>query len=158
MSGAHAKHEFIHRNITNCCSISNFDYFSDYRHGRWHRPKKNLWTIAVRSAYLTRRRKALKNAKSVPFGLTLNNWSPQLKKDYSLTSKNGVIVRYVTPGSAGDRSGLYAGDVILKIDGKNIKSIKEFYSKCKKKTRVLVWLERNSEFYFLLYGKVEIGL
>jgi serine protease Do len=99
------------------------------------------------------RRKALKNAKSVPFGLTLNNWSPQLKKDYSLTSKNGVIVRYVTPGSAGDRSGLYAGDVILKIDGKNIKSIKEFYSKCKKKTRVLVWLERNSEFYFLTLRK-----
>ena len=43
------------------------------------------------------RRKALKNAKSVPFGLTLNNWSPHLKKDYSLTSKNGVI---------GDASGL----------------------------------------------------
>lgn len=40
--------------------------------------------------------------------------------------KQGVLIRFVRPGSAGSESGIHAGDVVTKINGKSIANPREF--------------------------------
>jgi serine protease Do len=95
----------------------------------------------------------LQTFSELPFGLNLSNLDKELKKTYGITSKYGVVVTHVTPGSAGDRASVKAGDLILKLNGKKIRSVKEFTRISKISTRMLVSIERAGEFYFLTLRK-----
>ena len=55
----------------------------------------------------------------------------------------------VEPDSTGDRAGLRAGDLILKIDGKKVGNVEEFKKLVKGKSKLLVWIERAGEFFFV---------
>lgn len=40
--------------------------------------------------------------------------------------KQGVLIRFVRPGSVGSESGIHAGDVVIKINGKSIANSRDF--------------------------------
>jgi serine protease Do len=87
--------------------------------------------------------------KELPFGLTLANPSKALKDKFAFESDGGVVATSVEPDSTGDRAGLRAGDLILKIDGKKVGNVEEFKKLVKGKSKLLVWIERAGEFFFV---------
>lgn len=57
-----------------------------------------------------------------PFiGITPGTMTQQMAQQYRYSVTEGVFVYSVEPGSAADKAGLKMGDVILKIDGREIK-------------------------------------
>jgi serine protease Do len=54
-------------------------------------------------------------------GVSLQGISPDLAPQFGLKSDHGAIVGDVTPGKPGDKAGLKSGDVIVKIDGEEVK-------------------------------------
>ena len=57
-------------------------------------------------------------------GLSLRDLTPQEK---ARTGLEGVVVEKVVPGSVAHRSGLRRGDVIMSVNYKKIRSVREFY-------------------------------
>jgi S1-C subfamily serine protease len=78
----------------------------------------------------------------------LANWSKGLQSRFGFESKGGVVITEVAPDGAADRAGLKPGDVILKIDGKKIDSVDQLRRESRGKDHVLVWIERQGEYYF----------
>lgn len=60
-------------------------------------------------------------------GLTVSDITPTVRESLSLAADmTGVIVLDVKRGSAGQNTGIQAGDLLLKINGKNIKDLADF--------------------------------
>src|SRR5262249_18426812 len=55
-------------------------------------------------------------------GVTVQGLSSDVAASLGLSSVHGAIIDEVTPGSAGAKAGLVAGDVILKINGHTVDS------------------------------------
>jgi serine protease Do len=51
--------------------------------------------------------------------------SGQLGEYFGVPDKNGVLVREVTAGSAAEKAGLKAGDVIIKVNGKQVRAMSD---------------------------------
>jgi serine protease Do len=83
------------------------------------------------------------------FGMAVAPLSSGLRAQYRLESKSGVVVTDIQGDSPADRSGLRPGDCILKVDGKKVETADDFKRLTKGKSRVLVWIERAGEFYFV---------
>ena len=60
-------------------------------------------------------------------GIHIQNIDSIMKKYLKLDVNYGVIITEIEPNSSGFRSGLKAGDVILKVDGKKIKSSSDIF-------------------------------
>lgn len=88
-------------------------------------------------------------SKDLPFGLAVTTLSSSLRSQYRLESKNGAVITDVQTDSSADRAGLRPGDCILKIDGKKIDNADQVKKLSKGKSRLLVWIERSGEFYFV---------
>ncbi|WP_133408324.1 DegQ family serine endoprotease [Parashewanella tropica] len=58
-------------------------------------------------------------------GVTGGDLTPDLAKGFGLNTKHGGFVREVTPDSAAAKAGMKAGDIIVSINGKNIRSFTE---------------------------------
>lgn len=91
--------------------------------------------------------------KAMPFGMSLSGWSKQAAARYNLESTFGAIVTSVEPNDAADRAGIRSGDLILKVDNRKITSPEDFQKAAKGKSKVLVWIERSGEFYFVQLRK-----
>jgi hypothetical protein len=61
-------------------------------------------------------------------GIVLQAMSPSLARFFGGSGK-GLLVSQVTKGSAGDRSGLRRGDVILEVEGENVSTVRRFEKK-----------------------------
>ena len=62
-----------------------------------------------------------------PFiGATVRTVSDALKQDMGLPDKNGVLVQGVEPGSPAEKAGIRQGDMIRSLEGKPIRSSKEW--------------------------------
>ncbi|MFQ5849426.1 MAG: DegQ family serine endoprotease [Candidatus Binatia bacterium] len=59
-------------------------------------------------------------------GLTVQKLTPQIAESLGLDRAEGVVVTFVEPGSPGDEAGLQRGDVILEIDRKPIRDLKDY--------------------------------
>ncbi len=53
-------------------------------------------------------------------GVTLQSITPQLREYFGVKDAQGVLISSVIEGSAAEKAGLKAGDVIISIDGKKI--------------------------------------
>jgi serine protease Do len=83
------------------------------------------------------------------FGMSIAPWSKSLQDRYNLESKSGVIITQTAPDSPADRAGLRAGDLILKVDGRKVDGVETLRKAAKGKSRLLVWIERAGEYYFV---------
>jgi serine protease Do len=83
------------------------------------------------------------------FGMTAQTLSKALAARYGLESKAGVVVTQVAADGAAGRAGLKVGDCVLKIDGKKIATLDELKAAVKGKAKVLAWIERGGEYYFV---------
>mgnify|MGYP006275526055 CR=1 FL=1 len=83
------------------------------------------------------------------FGMAIAPWSKSLQDRFNLESKGGVVITQVTPDSPADRAGLRPGDLILKVDGRKVDGVDTVRKAAKGKNRLLVWIERAGEYYFV---------
>tara|TARA_Y100001934_G_scaffold278814_1_gene381002 strand:+ start:2716 stop:4095 length:1380 start_codon:yes stop_codon:yes gene_type:complete len=74
----------------------------------------------------------LSDEEGVELGLTISDITPELQKEFSLKTEQGALVKAVDPGSAAARSGLRAGDVVLRINAKSIQKARDFAKIAKK--------------------------
>ena len=105
------------------------------------------------SADDTKASKSQGTEKPMPFGMSLSAWSKQAAARYNLESKAGAIITSVEPNDTADRAGLRPGDLILKVDNRKITSPEDFQKAVKGKAKILVWIERGGEFYFVQLKK-----
>ena len=56
-------------------------------------------------------------------GVTIQNLTPELAKEFGLKKTSGALVTDVFEGSPAEKANLLRGDVILEIDGKNVKDV-----------------------------------
>jgi membrane-associated protease RseP (regulator of RpoE activity) len=56
-------------------------------------------------------------------GVQVQNITAQLKQQYNLSKDSGVVITQVESGSAADRAGLKAGDVIESVNGSDVSTV-----------------------------------
>lgn len=55
-------------------------------------------------------------------GVSLTNLSPELREHFGAPKDTGVMVESVQEGSPAEKAGIRVGDIILGVDGKDVKS------------------------------------
>ncbi len=83
------------------------------------------------------------------FGVKATSVSKALQDQYNFESKTGAVITEVERGSAADRAGLRPGDVILKANNKPIDKADTLERVAKGQKKLLIWIERNGEYYFV---------
>ena len=58
-------------------------------------------------------------------GVYIQNLSPELALSFGLNTSHGALVAQVEPGSSAARAGLKPGDIVLKVDGKEVNETNE---------------------------------
>ena len=58
-------------------------------------------------------------------GVSIQDLSPEMAEYYGVEAKSGVFVVDVTKGEPADKAGIKANDVILRVDGKSVKTGRE---------------------------------
>ena len=66
-------------------------------------------------------------------GVSLNNLTPELSEHFGGPKQPGVIVESVADDSPADKAGLRVGDIILSIDGKDVKTATDLRSGLREK-------------------------
>ena len=84
-------------------------------------------------------------------GLTVENITPLLAQKYGFSQSSGVVVINIEPDSLAERSGISVGDVIINVEGKEIKDKKDF-AKITKKIKGSCLIKTNRG-YFVIYAK-----
>ena len=69
---------------------------------------------------------AKKSALSERFGIRIQELTPALASHFNFKSHKGVLVAEVLPGCVSESSGIKAGDIITKVNSKEVGSVKEF--------------------------------
>ncbi len=77
------------------------------------------------------------------WGLTLRGLDEQAAKRLNIRYKAGLYVETVAHGSAADKAGLVAGDIILKVDDKDMRSLAEFKTAAEKKNMLRLSIRRG---------------
>jgi bifunctional DNase/RNase len=60
------------------------------------------------------------------FGIRIQELTPALASNFYFKGKRGVLVAEVLPGSVSEASGIKAGDIITKVNSKEVGSVQEF--------------------------------
>jgi bifunctional DNase/RNase len=86
-------------------------------------------------------------------GIRVQELTPALASQFNFKGKTGVLVSEIVSGSAAEASGIRAGDIITKINGKEVASVQEFegtFDTLKEANRVALsifrgdqWIEMN---------------
>jgi len=58
-------------------------------------------------------------------GVTIQQMTPELAQSLGLPNNRGILIGGVTPGGPGDKAGLQRGDVVLKLNGKDVNDLNE---------------------------------
>jgi bifunctional DNase/RNase len=67
-----------------------------------------------------------KSAFGERFGIRIQELTPALASNFNFKGKKGVLVAEVLPGSVSEASGIKAGDIITKVNSKEVGSVQEF--------------------------------
>ena len=60
------------------------------------------------------------------FGIRIQELTPALASSFRFKGKKGVLVAEVLPGSVSESSGIKAGDIITKVDSKEVGTVQQF--------------------------------
>jgi hypothetical protein len=69
---------------------------------------------------------AQKSAFGERLGIRIQELTPTLASGFKFKGKKGVLVAEVLPGSVSESSGIKAGDIITKVDSKEVGTIQQF--------------------------------
>jgi serine protease Do len=115
-------------------------------------------TFEVKVGELKEETAAAAEEKPKPYlGITVEDITPEIAKQYNLSEKGGVVVTEVEPDSAGDEAGLRSGDVILELDQTKVEDVKQFEAKLHQYHKgdiVLFLISRNGS---TLYVTLEVS-
>jgi len=67
-----------------------------------------------------------KSAFGERFGIRIQELTPVLASNFNFKGKKGVLVAEILPGSVSETSGIKAGDIITKVNSKDVGSVQEF--------------------------------
>jgi bifunctional DNase/RNase len=67
-----------------------------------------------------------KSAFGERYGIRIQQLTPALASHFNFKSPKGILVAEVLPGSVSEASGMKAGDIITKVNSKEVESIQEF--------------------------------
>ena len=67
-----------------------------------------------------------KNAFGERYGIRIQELTPALASHFNFKNKKGVLVAEVLPGSISETSGIKAGDIITKVNSKEVEGVQEF--------------------------------
>jgi hypothetical protein len=67
-----------------------------------------------------------KSAFGERYGIRIQQLTPALASHFHFKGKKGVLVAEVLPGSVSEASGIKAGDILAKVNSKEVESIQEF--------------------------------
>ena len=67
-----------------------------------------------------------KSAFGERYGIRIQELTPSLASHFNFKGKKGVLVSEVLSGSASEASGIKAGDIITKVNSKEVGSVQEF--------------------------------
>lgn len=67
-----------------------------------------------------------KNAFGERYGIRIQELTPHLASHFNFKGKKGVLVSEVLPGSTSEVSGIKAGDIIAKVNSKEMGGVQEF--------------------------------
>jgi len=74
------------------------------------------------------------NSRTPLLGVNAEDLSGQLGGYFGAPDNSGVLVREVRPGTPADKAGLKAGDVIIKVDDKPVKSVADLREELRAKS------------------------
>ena len=69
--------------------------------------------------------------QKIQLGLGLQNLTPDVRESLHARVKHGVVVEQVMPGMPAARAGIQQGDVIYRINGKDVKDVRQFIGMAK---------------------------
>jgi serine protease Do len=85
------------------------------------------------------------NTVFVQAGIRVEQMTDQLRDFFGVHSDNGVLVTSVESGSAANKAGLKAGDVIIAVDGKNVRTPSDFSREIRPDTKPLLRIIRDRQ-------------
>jgi serine protease Do len=97
---------------------------------------------------------ALKNIQSYPFpfnnasvqsGVRVEQMTDQLRDFFGVFSNSGVLVASVDAGSAAEKAGIKAGDVITTVDGRNIRTPQDFSREMRADSKPMIKIIRDKQ-------------
>jgi len=62
-------------------------------------------------------------------GAIVQGLTPQMAKSFGLSDTSGALLSSINPGSAAEKAGLKSGDIVLAIDGENLKDSGDLVAK-----------------------------
>lgn len=90
-----------------------------------------------------------KQALGERFGIRVQELTPSLASHFNFKGQKGVLVAEVITGSAGEISGIKAGDIITKINLREIGTVEEFeevFDSLQRETSVKIQIVRDERF------------
>lgn len=82
-------------------------------------------------------------------GIGVSKLTPELRQQYKIESKVGLIVVRVAQGAPAQLAGIQEGDLILEVNGKKVNDLDQLGSSVKKESKSLVLLvERDGRTFF----------
>jgi len=89
-----------------------------------------------------------KSQETNRWGITLAAFSDLLKERYGLKSESGAVIIALEPDSPAVASGFQVRDLIVQVNGEQIKSPEQAKKKMDQKTSLVVRMERSGNYYF----------
>jgi serine protease Do len=89
----------------------------------------------------------------VQLGLALQDLTPDIRESLHTRVKSGVVVKDVMPGMPADRAGIQSGDVIYRVNGKDVGSLNAFLHMAKQfkpGEALRIMLDRSGDQVFAL--------
>jgi serine protease Do len=83
-------------------------------------------------------------------GIGVSELTPELRRQYRIESRTGLVVTEVAEGSPAQSAGVREGDLLLEVNGNKVSSLSQLGSSGKKGSRSMALLiERNGRTFFI---------
>ena len=116
------------------------------------REKKEVH-LSIKVEELTEEKIAAQSGVPVQsFGMKLDNITPQLRRQFGIKDKSGVVVVSVDQGSLADEGGIQKGDIIKEANRKTVKTLVDFreaMSRSETGQPLLLFLKRGKLTFFV---------
>lgn len=116
------------------------------------REKKEVH-LSIKVEELTEERIAAQSSAPVEsFGMKVDNITPELRQQFGIKDKSGVVVVRVEQGSLADEGGIQQGDVIKEVNRKLVKNMADFreaMGRSEGRQPLLLLLKRGKQTFFV---------